>query len=261
MQQVRRGFEILKEDGVFQFLKSSAEYVAPVEYYNNTIWPLLPATSDYGTYNGVEVKGNHPMIIVNAKNQNIQHKLFDGLVPWNTPSSISNFKQPNVKQIHNNYNKGDNIVIIGGGNGVSAVHSAKAVGADGRVQIFEGDYERIRDLKRTLKKNNVYDMCEINHCIVGNAHFVESPGNADLIKPSKLPECDALEMDCEGAELNVLRDITKLPKKMIIELHHEKSYAPYSSSEEIESILVEKGFHVKKYDGPWVDGLFVAVLE
>lgn len=261
MWQIRRASEILRNDGIASLVKSSMRYLFPSGYYNNKIWPLLPNTTEYGTYNQVQVKGTHPMKIQNSSSLEIKHRILDNIVPWSTPSNIPDFKQPNIEQIQNNYTKGDKIIIIGGGNGVSAVHSANIVGPDGEVMIYEGDEERVHDLERTLKHNEVLDICEINHSIVGQAHLVESPGSANVVQPSDLPQCNALEMDCEGAELEILKDIQRLPDKMIIELHHKKTYSPYSSPDTIKSILEEKGYSVEKFDGPWVNGLFVASLE
>jgi hypothetical protein len=237
-------------------------YICPSGFYNNNIWPLLPTTADYGTYNQVEVRGTHPMTISHSSGLEIKHRVLDDIVPWNTPSNIPNFKQPNVEQIQSNYKKGDRIIVIGGGNGVSAVHSANIVGIDGEVMIYEGDEERGRDLERTLKHNGVFDICNINHSIVGHAHHIESPGSANVVQPSDLPPCDALEMDCEGAEFEILKNIAPpLPDKIIVELHHKKAFSPYSSPDTIESILEKKGYSVCQYDGPWVNGLFVAQLK
>ena len=132
MWKVQRASEILREDGFIPLIKKSILYLSPDNYYNNNIWPLLPTTSEYGKYNGVEVKGTHPMKVRDRTGLEIKHRFLDNIVPWATPSKIPNFKQPNIEQIHNNYEKGDEIIIIGGGNGVSAVHSARIVGPDGK---------------------------------------------------------------------------------------------------------------------------------
>lgn len=115
------------------------------------------------------------MKIYNCPDLKINHKILDDIVPSNTPSKIPNFKQQNINKIRENCREGDEIVIIGGGNGVSAVHSARIVGSDGGVTIYEGDEERIRDLKQTLKHNGVSDICDINHSIVGQAHMLNHP--------------------------------------------------------------------------------------
>lgn len=256
MWHIRRAFEILRNDGIKSLVKRS---------YNNKIWPLLPTAAEYGTYNQVEVKGGHPMNIrhppTHLSDLEIKHRILDNLVPWETPSNIPSYKKPNIEQIQNNCKINDEIVIVGGGHGVSAVHSANIVGPNGKVIIYEGDKKRVRDLRRTLKHNNVINACEIKHAIVGQAHLVESPGSANVVQPSDLPQCDVLEMDCEGAELDILKGIKQTPNKMIIELHHKKTFTPYSSPELIKSMLEEKGYSVEKFDGPWVDGLFVASLK
>lgn len=261
MWRIRRASEILRNDGIVSLVKRSIRFLSLSDYYNNKIWPLLPTTAEYGTYNQVEVKGTHPMKIRHSSGLEIKHRVLDNIMPWSTPSNIPNFKKPNIEQIYNNYTKGDKIVIIGGGNGVSAVHSANIVGPEGAVIIYEGDKERVRDLEKTLEHNGVLDICKINHSIVGQAHLVESPGSANVVQPSDLPLCNALEMDCEGAELEILKDIQQLPDKMIIELHHKKTYSPYSSPDTIKSILEEKGYSVQRFDGPWVNGLLVATIK
>lgn len=107
----------------------------------------------------------------------------------------------------------------------------------------------------------MWEICEVDHSIVGEAHFVESSGSADVVEPSDLPQCDVIEMDCEGAELNILSNLEMSPEKMIIETHQTKSYSPYSSMDSLQSILVDRGYVVDTYKGPWVDGVFVARLE
>lgn len=233
----------------------------PTSIYNNKIWPLLPIVSNYGTYNRVQVKGSHPKKITHSANLKIKHRVLDNVVPWSTPSSIPNFKQSNTKQIHKYYEDGDKVIIIGGGNGVTAVHSAKAVGLTGKVIIYEADEKRINDIEETLRHNNVWDICEIKHAIVGKAHLVESVGNAAIVDPTNLPQCDSLEMDCEGAELNILKNINIKPNNIIVELHHKKPYSPYSSTDIIQSLLENRGYSVEKFGGGWVDELFVAKID
>lgn len=255
MWQIQRAVEIAREEGFRPMLERSGGF------YNSEIWPLLPSTAEYGTYNRVAVKGTDPMLLDDRADLEIKHRVLDAVVPWSTPSNIPDFKQPNIDRIHDQYRPGDDVVIIGGGIGVSAVHSARIVGPDGRVIIYEADEDRVRDLERTLQHNQVLDFCEVRHAIVGEAHLVDSAGGADVVDPSSLSPCDALELDCEGAELEILQDIESLPEKMIVELHHRKPYSPYSSPDSIRRILEERGYAVRRYDGPWVNGLFVAVLD
>lgn len=102
MWQGSRALEIFRQQGLISLIKKSITYTIPVDYYNNDIWPLLPIVSGYGTYNGVEVKGTHPMKIRDHTGLEIKHRVLDNIVPWHTPSKIPNFKEPNINQIHKN---------------------------------------------------------------------------------------------------------------------------------------------------------------
>lgn len=264
MSRIKKASEIYRKQGTLTLIRRSAAYFTPnifVEIYRRKIWKRLPSMAQYGTYNGVMVTGSNPPW-VSSSNLEIKHRMFDGIVPWNTPSYIPEYKQVNVDLIKENYESGDEIIIVGGGNGVTAVHAAKIVGTEGKVTIFEADQDRIRGLEMTLKQNGVDDICEINHTIVGKAQNVDSIGEANILPPSALPQCDILEMDCEGAEFDIIRKMESLPEKIIVELHQSLSNSPYSSEKEIFIELSSLNYSVERYDGLWAgDGVLLAELN
>jgi hypothetical protein len=122
--------------------------------------------------------------------------------------------------------------------GVSSVHAARQVGPTDTVTTFEADADRIDDITEALEHNDIADQRSVVHGIVGEAHRVNAPGDASIVDPTSVSACDVLEMDCEEAEFNILRTIEIEPRTIIVE-------------------LLDRGYEVTVYDGPWVDGLLI----
>jgi hypothetical protein len=40
-----------------------------------------------------------------------------------------------------------------------------------------------------------------------------------VLAPSELPPCNVLELDCEGAEVEILRELTIQPRVILVETH------------------------------------------
>jgi hypothetical protein len=200
-------------------------------------------------------------VLTDRNESKIRHKWFDFKTPWQTPSNVPDYKNPTINHIKNDYVEGEGIIIISGGHGVSAVHSAHQVEPNGSVLVYEGSRDRVKYIKRTLKFNNSYDLSKVEHSIVGKAHKIESASEPNVIEPSELSECDVLELDCEGAELYILENLEISPKKIVVELHHGYSYSPYSSPDPISSTLEKKGYTVERINGRWVNELFIATLR
>ena len=131
---------------------------------------------------------------------------------------------------------GDHVVIVGGGNGVTAVKAAHIIGQKGSkrggslklgaenisggVIVFEGGASECETLRKVSKLNNVDNIVELNHAVVGIEKNVYSDTtHAKIIPPSKIPECDVLELDCEGSELEILANMKIRPRNIIVELH------------------------------------------
>lgn len=125
---------------------------------------------------------------------------------------------------------GDRVVVIGGGNGISATTAAHQVGEDGSVIVYDGmtgednDLFGVRHVEHTLSLNGVADWCEARHGLVGTKEDTiegySSHMNYDVpqILPSELPDCDVLEFDCNGMELDILRHMDIRPRALIVEL-------------------------------------------
>ncbi len=72
---------------------------------------------------------------------------------------------------------------------------------------FEGNSWNVSKIKGTAARNRLSGRLTVKHAVVGEAIAVY--GGSDqlaslVVSPTELPECDVLELDCEGAELPIL---------------------------------------------------------
>jgi hypothetical protein len=114
---------------------------------------------------------------------------------------------------------GDHVLVIGGGNGISTVIAAEVVGDEGRVTVYEGAEEYVNIIKQTLKENGSTGV-SVHHAIVGEAKFLYSEsGNASIVEPSELPKADVVQMNCEGAESDILPNLSIRPNILHVQVH------------------------------------------
>lgn len=144
----------------------------------------------------------------------------------------------------------DDVVIVGGGYGVTAVRAAQIAGEAGQIVIYEGGEEQAEAVRKTTNINNVSSRCEIQHAIIGQEEkLYGEAGGAKRLSPTEIPDCDVLEMDCEGSELQILKNMEIRPESLIIELH--PNYYPDNVYGPIETIQ-EMGYeltHLAGQDG------------
>jgi hypothetical protein len=148
--------------------------------------------------------------------------------------------------------EGDTVVIIGGGSGVTTVNAARITSSKGEVQVFEASTEQVDIIQETLLLNNVHDWCRVNNTIVGGDRGTFrniDTKEADLLDVADLPECDVLEIDADGGEIDILRDLSISPRVILIELH------PYffpNKEKEIFQFFSDNGYeivHMAGHDG------------
>lgn len=117
-------------------------------------------------------------------------------------------------------NPGDSVVVVGAGIGVTVAAAKKMIGEAGVVTCFEGSSRCLDDTRETLALNGLGDGIQLNHAIVGEDISVyKSDCPAQTVSAADLPECDILELDCEGAEIRILSELTIRPKTIIVETH------------------------------------------
>lgn len=210
---------------------------APRWAYNRLIRPRLPITNtEYPLYNGVKVGGS--LYPSEAKNH-----LFDSLVWWETPvrQDEPTYEQGTISALRDVVRSDDSVVIVGGGLGVTAVVSAK-IADSGNVTIFEAALDKVANCRNTIQINGVDDRCIVSHALIGKEIHVHGYlGNAELIEPAEIPECDVLELDCEGTEELILEHLTIRPRAMILEVH-----TPHVEQSKIEPRLDELGYTIRE---------------
>ena len=150
-----------------------------------------------------------------------------------------------IAAIRTQVREDNKVTLIGGGLGVSTVAAAEATGRRGTVETYEGSAKQYSVVKNTVNLNQAEDCINVNHAIVGSYLDFSSkkygvPGNAEIVKPAALPKSDVLVLDCEGAEIEILSNISYRPRVIIVESHGFLD-AP---EEDIKEILLEKGYEI-----------------
>jgi hypothetical protein len=211
MTLVSKVVSTLREDG---FMGLAARCRAAVtgrlaNAYRDRLRPRLP-TVGYPRWNGVNVAR--------------PRKLFDAVVPerWK-PYPVDDdpqYESALAAELRRHVRDGDRVLIVGGGFGVTAVTAARATGPRGEVRCVEAVLDRVRDIEVALRLNRVSAPVHLEHAVAGPAISLLGESNdARIIPPEELPVCDVLELDCEGAEVEILRGLAYRPRVILVETH------------------------------------------
>lgn len=77
--------------------------------------------------------------------------------------------------------------------------------------------------------------------VVGPAVSLQRERDAsEQMSPAELPECDVLELDCEGAQIPILDGMTIEPLVVVVESHGMLG----SSTDEVATALRSRGYEV-----------------
>lgn len=201
---IRKAVGILRTGGQRELARRGIAFA-----YRRGIRPWLPAASPV-RYAGLPVA--------------VERKWWDGLVPqeWTMTDTRDHpgYEEALVTALKENVLAGDQVVIVGGGVGVTAAIAALQAGDRGRVTCFEGGAEGVMTVRRTAALNRVQDRVTVRHAIVGRSvHVYGTPSDQGVLPPEELPECDVLELDCEGAEVEILSGMVIRPRVLLVETH------------------------------------------
>ncbi|CAA9308444.1 MAG: hypothetical protein AVDCRST_MAG68-1047 [uncultured Gemmatimonadetes bacterium] len=200
MQKLRK---IVRDAGVLHLGSRAIAFV-----YRRAIRPLLP--KEPVRYAGI-VTG-------------VDRRWGDGRVPalWRPYAGrdMPEYEAALLQGLEQHVREGDRVVVVGGGYGVTATFSAQRAGVSGRVECYEGAREGTERVRRTAERNGVADRVRIHHAVVARPISVygAQPEGA-VVAPGDLPECDVLELDCEGAEVEILRHLRISPRVILVETH------------------------------------------
>ncbi|MET0259298.1 MAG: FkbM family methyltransferase [Methylobacterium sp.] len=143
-------------------------------------------------------------------------------LPWwmSDPTGCPSYEGALVSGLAEHVRPGDRVVVVGGGIGVTAVNAALHAGPSGHVECFEGSARNCGFVRETAALNGVANLI-VRHAVVGSsiAVYGEASEIGTVVSPGQLPRCDVLELDCEGAELRILREMTIRPQVLLVETH------------------------------------------
>jgi hypothetical protein len=202
--------------------------------YRRTIRKLLP-TIAVVKYSGIPISRERKIGDAKMPAFLIPHPLED----------IAGYEQTLIGTLQSEIRVGDKVTVVGGGEGVTAVVAAQAVGDTGSVVCFEGSGWGVRKVKGTAIRNKVSSRLTVKHAVVGEAINVYGDSgqlSTLVVAPAELPESDVLELDCEGAEIAILRNMTIRPRVIAVETH---GYAG-APTVVVKKLLEELGYAVEE---------------
>lgn len=173
--------------------------------------------------------------------------LLSGLYDPPLLDDLPGYEEALVAALKANVRAADTVVVVGAGRGVTTVVAAIAA-SKGSVRCFEGNLGGVRAARRVAKLNGVHDRITIEHAVVGQAIGVYGNELATrVVAPVDLPKCDVLELDCEGSEVGILRDMLIEPRVVLVETHGFLG-AP---TEVVRGVLEARGYVVE--DKGWAE--------
>jgi Protein-L-isoaspartate(D-aspartate) O-methyltransferase (PCMT) len=146
----------------------------------------------------------------------------DGIVPasWLPLETVDQpgYEATLIAGLKETIRPGDSVVVVGGGVGVTAVVAALQTGSSGTVRCFEASKQYVGLIQQTVARNKITNV-SVHHAVVAKPIFVYSGEMGPILAPSQLPSCDVLELDCEGAEVEILREMIIHPRVVLVETH------------------------------------------
>lgn len=151
-----------------------------------------------------------------------------------------------VSALRRHVRRGDSVVVVGGGWGTTTVVAARMTHFEGDVTAFEPSPKMLDILQRTITANRVDNVVTVTHAAVGSvsdsSKRIFGFGDVDVVSPSDLPECEVLDLDCEGAELEILRALDYRPRLLTVEAHPHLG-CPH---DEVETELDRLGYDIQE---------------
>lgn len=226
-ETIKRTKEVYRQQGL------GSVVVGVLPYLYRQVRPFLPS-GPYPRYNGIPIGTGKTTVL-------------DPLLPWDTPdrNDSPEYEEELLSALKEEVDTGDKVMIIGGGKGVSSVVAAQETGESGEVVVYEGSDHWYEVINETLKINDVAEWCNVIHAIVSEDVGVYTDRKSQtIVEPDELPECDVLEMDCEGAEISILKGLEIRPETVIVESHGQLD----SPTKDVKKTLISIGYEIVEID-------------
>lgn len=202
-------------------------------FYKKAVRKLFPSIG-YVYYSGIKVSKDK--------------KPFDSLLqfPFIPRAAINKptYEQTLIHELQKHVKPDSKVVIVGAGVGITAVVAHRLISDEGIVICYESSLSQHKRAIETLKYNGIVDNIELINATVAENIGVYNEGSSTVVSVNDLPDCDILQLDCEGAERLILQDMEIRPKIVIVETHGVFG-AP---TDVIHKILTNKGYSVEKID-------------
>lgn len=224
MKLTQRGRKAFRENGFTYVLSETLPHV-----HNHYIRDHLPRREIQ--MNGINVR---------------YRRLGDSAVPWGAGHpNPAEYERGIINGLRKYVEVGDEVVIVGGGWGVSTMVAAKNVGESGRVYTYESSPKYKRLIEETASLNGLSEQVEVAETTVSHAvSTFGSEESSNVLEPGNLPECEILELDCEGAEATIIPKMEITPRTVIVETHGLFD----SPTEEIVKKLQQKGYAIQSIE-------------
>lgn len=147
---------------------------------------------------------------------------------------ILNYEVNCISALRKHVKYGDQVTIVGGGYGITGI---VAMEKGGVVTLIEPSKARVNDILETWKQYNLKGT--VIHGFVGSVISIWGDLNG-AGKIDTLPNCDILELDCEGAEKEILSKLNIEPRIIVVESHGHLG----SPSSLVKSLLISKGYRI-----------------
>lgn len=207
-------------------------YYGVQNLYKETIRKILPEL--YVNCAGYQAKASTPL-----------DKYFG--LPYQRPG----YEKALINGLEEKIRKGDKVTIVGGGKGVTAMKAADLSGSENNITVYEGSKSQVSQMKKNFSRNG-FESIETVNAIVGPGENVW--GDTDGVRSvsvDELPECDLLELDCEGSEIRILENLDRRPRNILVESHGING-AP---TEDVVERLEDLGYDIEDIS-PAEDGGF-----
>jgi len=142
------------------------------------------------------------------------------------------YEQNSISAIRKYVKQGHRVTIIGGGYGVTGI---VAMEKGGLVTLIEPSKKRVENILKTWNEHNM-DGKIIQGYVGAPLNIWGEMEGAEKIEV--IPECDVLELDCEGGEKEVLFNLSINPEIIIVESHGHLG----SPSFLVKELLNRKGY-------------------
>jgi hypothetical protein len=120
------------------------------------------------------------------------------------------------------YKEDDTILAVGVGSGISLIHNCKKDRGPGSFIGIDGSKDQIELAKNNARLNELdFSKFKLIEGFVGNPTNIYGSDNQITTKIIDINhmDFDILELDCEGAEIEILQNLTARPRHIIVEMH------------------------------------------